>query len=209
MNKKICLVILLSSILFISNANAINISLVNSISVHEFNSSNKDILKSDGQFIVSNQDDEKVFIKLSSSNNIKQGDMGPDGEPRKHIVSPYIYFHPLPDESWIVFEDEYIEIEGKSEYLVTYHVEIPLNELPSYVNETNGFISYIDINPQPQDGSGSVGVNYQHKVFIEFEEGFKLPVPLIYYIFVLIGLISIIFLVVRIRLKERKKTKHL
>lgn len=201
----ICFLVVLSSFSFISYANAADISLINSISVHDFDSIDSSMLYSDGQFVIRNQDDEPVTIHLISSNGIRDTDLGPNGEPRKHIVDQSVYFHPLPDQSWIVFDEETIVIEGNKEKLVTYHIEIPVDKLPEYVNTTNGFLAYITI--QPGEGQ-SVGVSYDHKVFIRFTEGFQLPIPLFYIAATILSAALLIYGIIHIRLKEKKKTKE-
>ena len=213
MKTKICLVILLSSILFISYANAVNISLVNSIGVHKFSfDETKNVFVSKGSFPVENQESDTVKITLSVSNELSSSDMGPDGEPRKHSISNSVYFYPLENTDWLTFEDDTIIIPGNSRKMVNYSIEVPMNELPEYINKTTGFLAYININCERASTSGSgasVGINYNFKVFVTFSEDIKVPMPFYYTIAIGLIAITLIYGVIRLRLKERKKIKYL
>jgi len=208
------MILLLSSILFISNANAVDISLVNSIGIHTFDYDDTgNVLISKGSVPIENQDKENsIHITLSTSNDLLNTDLGPNREPRKHNINQKVYFYPLVDTSWVEFEEDSFTIPPASVRIANYTLVIPVDELPSYVNATNGFIGYIKIicGSEPTSGSGaSVGVKYTYKLFVIFHETFPFPIPLYYIISVIVLSIALIYLVIRLRIKDKKKSKHL
>jgi len=212
MDKKIYPIILsfiLLGSIFLSNASASDISLIGSIGVHTFN--DNDDYSQKGSFYILNQADEDVFIRLKADNNIKSIDMGPNGEPRKHIVSNKVYFHPLEDTDWIEFEKDEFVIPAKSNCTVNYTLNITNSELPSYIDNKNGFICYINIVSFDGDSgsAANVGVNYNFKLFTIFNGDFgssssPFVFELFHIILIILSVIFLIYLLSRLRLKLKE-----
>lgn len=212
MFNKIYPVIMISLLLgsiFLSNVSAVNVSLVDSIGYHEFDYNKNDkILESKGSFRILNQESEKVVIKLYVSNDIHGSDLDINGEPRKHKVNNYVYFYPLESTDWLEFEDDRIIIPPNTVVFVNYTIRIPMGELPSFINSTNGFLGYVKFKPEQQNSStgASITIEYTYKFFMVFKGDFD-SFPMLYVIIGIVILLSLIFIISMWVKKE--KVKHL
>ena len=186
----------LTSLLIISfSVSASNVMLDTSIGTHEFESFSGTNLISDGSFIIRNQDNKVVKLNLSIENNIFENDLDLEGNPRQHSVSNIVFFHSAPTKDWIQLEKTTLTIPPNSEGVVNYTINIPISELPSYTNTTNGFLSYITIKGGTINANGnSVGVNYQYKIFMIFNGELPAPNPLPL-IFIALGLSLLVYFI--------------
>ena len=198
----LAMILLLSSLPISTNAS--NLSLSNSIAVHSFDTLNGNNFVSHGVVIINNQDTEPVTIKLILVKELSSIDKNiTTGEPRIHSVSDSIYFHEIPTTEWISFNDTYITIPPQTSSKINYTIDIPKEELPSFINKTNGFLCYIGIGETTPDNPGAnIGVNYKFKVFITFPIIDKNPLTNPLFIFFLSVIVTILTYITILSIKK-------
>lgn len=166
---KVSLVVLLLSSFFLS-ASASDISIENALGVHTFDLSSGDILESHGSFVIRNDANESVCaVIITVDYELDPVDLDSKGNARTHhhsLLNDNVTFHGLPDTSWIQLEETKVCVDTQSYKLIGYTINIPVKDLPEYVNTENGFLAYITV-----DSSGSEQINclYKIKIFIQFE----------------------------------------
>lgn len=196
----VILILILLSSLFLS-VSASDIALENAIGVHNFDLSSGNNFNSTGSFIIRNDGDETSYIILTVESNLVSVDLDGDGNPRTHnhiLLRDNVTFYPVPDITWIKLYKQRFDVEPHSSYLVEYEVVIPKNELSDFINSTNGYLVYIQI-----DGTGGqqVSCNYDAKIFFTFKgelaQPFMLPNFVLWFvaIAVIFGVISYIVIV--------------
>ena len=197
--------VLLSS-LFLS-VSASDIALENAIGVHNFDLGSGNIFNSTGSFIIRNNGDETSHIILTVSSDLVPRDLDGNDNPRTHnhiLLRDNITFYPVPDITWIKLYKQRFDVAPHSSYLVDYEVVIPKNELSDFINSTNGYLVYIQI-----DGTGGqqVSCNYDAKIFFTFQgelaQPFMLPSFVLWFV-----AIAVIFAVISYIIIVNKKKSH-
>ena len=214
MKKSIIAVSFVLLLILSIHSSAGNISLSSSIATHIFDTLDGDVFVSNGKFIINNQENTPITLKLSVQNTLDATDLNvTTKEPRTHKVNNTVFMHEAPTTTWITFPQDTITIEPKSSKEVSYNISIPVSELPSYIGKHDGFLMYITISGTEREGDGStsVGVNYKYKVFTIFKE--QLPskdIPLSYLIVLsLISALIVFYINDKLQITKKIKQKRL
>lgn len=159
-------ILLLNLSTFLASA---SIFLGNSMELHiiDVREHNETII-SHGSINVTNEGDEGIEAHFSVLNYLSEGEYGPDGKPRKHIVDDKAVFDIMPNPSWIQFENDTLYVPGNSYRSMNYTLVIPKQEMLEDIcyDRGQGYLNYVLVTGS---GSSSVNVNYRFKVFVVFE----------------------------------------
>lgn len=195
---------------FVISTNASNLSLSNSIAIHSFDRLNGNNFVSTGVIIINNQDDEPLTIKLTVIKELSPIDKNyTTGEPRIHSVSDSVYFHEITTTDWISLDKDQITIPAKSSVEVNYTIDITKEQLPEFIDKTNGFLCYIGVGETSPDNPGAnVGINYKFKVFITFPIIEKTPLTNPLFIFFLSVIVTIFTYITILSIKKIRLHKN-
>ena len=204
--------LLLSVSFFISPAKSSGIKMLNGIGIHEFDLAETGDLTSEGFIEIENKGDEIVVITYYLSNEILDLDLGKNGEPRTHKLGlegeqVNITFHPLPDITWIQFEQEDYTIQPYGKTKVKYELCFSREQLEQYgtENNTKGFMCYIYL--KDKGGGAQINVNFRHKIFLVFEGEAEQTMELLHYLILMIFIPVSGILIVLHRKRHNKDKK--
>jgi len=196
----------------IFSVSAGDLKVTNAIGVHTFNLSDAgDYIISEGSSIIENTLDEDVIIIMTVDNALRERDLGENGEPRTHEPTGDRLVYHIPSMDWIKPNEKETVLKANSIGTVNYTIKVPIEEVYSALNGNidKAYLCYINIKG---DSTLTIGVNYNHKVFIVFEGEFqdltKQSFPLSIVIGGIIFTIILIYFILSFMLeKKRKKSK--